>query len=194
MDKIIFATNNIHKLAEVRQIIGQKLNILSLEDAGITADIPEDHQTLDENAVQKAQFIFKKTGIACFADDTGLEVEALNGLPGVYSARYAGEAKRSSDNVNKLLEELKNSENRRAQFRCVIAFVSDKETKLFEGVVKGQITRKPSGNGGFGYDPVFIPEGYSSTFAELKPEIKNSISHRAVAAAKLAGYLKNKIL
>lgn len=186
---IIFATNNLHKLEEVRHILGNRYKIISLVEAGIVSDIPEDHTTLEENAIQKAQYIFRIKKTPAFADDTGLEVEALNGLPGVYSARYAGEAKISADNVIKLLAEMKGVNNRKARFRCVIAYVSDGVVQTFEGIVNGKITQEKAGSGGFGYDPVFIPDGYRQTFAELKPEIKNKISHRAIAVMKFYDFL-----
>ena len=186
---IIFATNNAHKLHEVRQILGSRFNVLSLEQAGIDTEIPEDHDTLEDNALQKAQFIFDRTGTASFADDTGLEVDALGGLPGVYSARYAGESKNPADNVKKLLSEMHGKENRKARFRCVIAWVSENEKITFEGIVNGTITMQTYGSGGFGYDPVFVPEGYNKTFAELPAEIKNSISHRGRAVELFSEYL-----
>jgi non-canonical purine NTP pyrophosphatase (RdgB/HAM1 family) len=193
-NQIIFATNNLHKIEEVRHILGDRFPLMSLEEAGIITDIPEDHTTLEENAIQKAQYIFRMKKTPVFADDTGLEVEALNGLPGVYSARYAGEEKISSENVKKLLLEMKGVNNRNARFRCIVAFVSDGVVQTFEGIVNGKITREKSGSGGFGYDPVFVPDGYNQTFAELKSEIKNKISHRAIAVMKLNDYLKKTIV
>ena len=210
MKKIVFATNNQHKLDEIRSILGPKFEIVSLAEIGCHEDIPETGQTLEENALQKAQYVYDHYGMSCFADDTGLEVDALNGAPGVFSARYAGgEGHDSEANMNKLLAELENNNNRRAQFRTVIALIlkeereveigEKSETKvvnlnpiLFEGIVKGQITRQKSGKEGFGYDPIFQPDGYDQTFAELGMEIKNHISHRARAVKKLADYLKMK--
>lgn len=210
MKKIVFATNNQHKLDEIRSILGTKFEIVSLAEIGCHEDIPETGQTLEENALQKAQYVYDHYGMSCFADDTGLEVDALNGAPGVFSARYAsGEGHDSEANMNKLLAELENNNNRRAQFRTVIALIlkeerevesgEKSETKVenltpirFEGIVKGQITRQKSGKEGFGYDPIFQPDGYDQTFAELGMEIKNHISHRARAVKKLADYLKMK--
>ena len=191
---IIFATNNLHKINEVRYILGDRFKVMSLEEAGIVTEIPEDHITLEENAIQKAQYIFRMKKMPAFADDTGLEVEALNGLPGVYSARYAGEAKISADNVKKLLSEMKGINNRNARFRCIVAYVSDGVVQTFEGIVNGKITDEKAGSGGFGYDPVFIPDGYNQTFAELKPEIKNKISHRAIAVMKFYDFLKKSYI
>lgn len=186
---IIFATNNAHKLEEVRQILSGRFRVISLSEAGIHSEIPEDFDTLEENALQKAEYIFDRTGIPTFADDTGLEVEALGGKPGVYSARYAGDDANPVNNVKKLLYELENKTNRRARFRCVIAWVSTEEKRCFEGIVNGAITPERSGDGGFGYDPVFIPEGYDKTFAELPAETKNNISHRGKAVRLFSEYL-----
>ena len=186
---IIFATNNLHKINEVRYILGDRFKVMSLEEAGIVTEIPEDHITLEENAIQKAQYIFRMKKMPAFADDTGLEVDALGGLPGVYSARYAGESKNPADNVKKLLSEMHGKENRKARFRCVIAWVSENEKITFEGIVNGTITMQTYGSGGFGYDPVFVPEGYNKTFAELPAEIKNSISHRGRAVELFSEYL-----
>jgi len=186
---IIFATNNVHKLEEVRQILGPRFRVISLSEAGISSDIPEDFETLEENALQKAQFIYDRTGIPVFADDTGLEVDALGGKPGVYSARYAGEDANPVNNVNKLLSELTGVKNRKARFRCVIAWVSSEEKRCFEGIVNGEITHSRSGSGGFGYDPVFVPDGSDKTFAELPAETKNEISHRGRAVRLFSEYL-----
>ncbi len=194
MKSIIFATNNLHKINEVRHILGDHFRVMSLEEAGIITEIPEDYSTLEENAIQKAQYIFRMKKCPAFADDTGLEVEALNGLPGVYSARYAGEAKISAENVKKLLTEMKGINNRNARFRCIVAYVSDGIVQTFEGIVNGKITTEKAGSGGFGYDPVFVPNGYNQTFAELKPEIKNKISHRAIAVMKFHDFLKKSIM
>lgn len=192
--QIVFATNNQHKLSEIRSILGEKFDILSLADIGCHDDIPETADTLEGNALQKAQYIVERYGISCFADDTGLEVDALDGAPGVFSARYAGgEGHDSEANMKKLLAELGENNNRKARFRTVIALLEkDGEkitTHLFEGIVNGQITREKHGHEGFGYDPVFQPDGYDDTFAQLGMDIKNQISHRARAVKKLAKYL-----
>ena len=195
--KIIFATNNAHKLSEIRDILGEQFDILSLSDIGCHDDIPETADTLEGNALLKAQYIAEHYGMSCFADDTGLEVEALGGAPGIYSARYAGgEGHDSEANMTKLLKELGENNNRKARFRTVIALleVNDGEvTKhLFEGIVNGSIIRERRGTEGFGYDPIFQPDGYQQTFAELGMDIKNTISHRARAVKKLAEFLVNK--
>ena len=195
--KIVFATNNEHKLKEIREILGDKFEIVSLKDIGCDVDIPETGNTLEENAHQKAEYIFDHYHLDCFADDTGLEVEALDGAPGVHSARYAeGTDHDSEANMNKLLKELDGKENRKARFRTVIALIQmEGDNPLcsreyrFEGIVDGSIATEKSGNEGFGYDPVFIPEGYDKSFADLGEEIKNTISHRARAVAKLADHL-----
>lgn len=188
--KLVFATNNKHKLQEVRDIIGSGVEILSLADIDCTDDIPETADTLDGNALIKARYIFDKYGLNCFADDTGLEVEALGGAPGIYSARYAGEGHDSEANMNKLLENLTGENNRSAQFRTVIALIIDGEEKLFNGIVKGEITREKRGASGFGYDPIFVPEGYKESFAQMESSTKNSISHRYRATKQLSDYLK----
>ncbi|MCD8297902.1 MAG: non-canonical purine NTP diphosphatase [Prevotella sp.] len=192
--KIVFATNNRHKLSEIREILGNAFDILSLEDIGCHADIPETSDSLEGNAMQKARFVYDNYHVSCFADDTGLEVEALGGEPGVYSARYAGGAGHDSEaNITKLLGKLRGNTNRRARFRTVIALILDGETphtELFEGAVEGEIIQERRGAGGFGYDPIFQPDGYDRTFAELGSEIKNTISHRARAVALLAEYLR----
>ncbi len=195
--KIVFATNNKHKLDEVRKILGEGFEVVSLADIGCTEDIPETGSTLKENAQQKAEYIYTKYGIPCFADDTGLEVEALGGEPGIYSARYAainnaGEGHDSEANMAVLLQKLEGKQNRNAHFKTVICLISGKpETpRFFEGIVEGKITTERSGAEGFGYDPIFQPEGYDKTFAELGNDVKNGISHRARAVAKLAEYLK----
>lgn len=190
--KIVFATNNQHKLDEVRQILGDTIEVLSLSDIGCHEDIPETGTTLEQNALQKAQYVYDHYHIDCFADDTGLEVDALGGAPGVYSARYAGPGHNSRANIWKLLDELGDNNNRRARFRTVIALIQQGEVHEFEGIVEGVITRSPSGNKGFGYDPIFRPDGYTMTFADLHPRTKNEISHRARATRKLAEYLLNK--
>ena len=205
--KIVFATNNKHKLEEIRSILGESIEVLSLKDIGCDVDIPETGTTLEENALQKAQYIYDNYHLSVFADDTGLEVDALNGAPGVYSARYASMASNTSSshdseaNMARLLKELGENNNRHARFRTVIAFIlkkdvcpcgctSIKEIHKFEGIVEGEIIRERRGGEGFGYDPIFQPEGYDKTFAELGMDIKNHISHRARAVAKLAEFLK----
>ena len=195
--KIVFATNNLNKLTEVRKILGNSFEVLSLKDINCNEDIPEKGQTLEDNAKMKAEYIYKKYHINCFADDTGLEVEALGGAPGVYSARYAsmmgsGNAKShdSGANMTRLLHELEQKDNRKARFRTIIALIIDGKITTFEGIVNGEIIRERRGGEGFGYDPIFQPEGYDQTFAELGTGIKNHISHRARAVQKLADYLK----
>ena len=231
MKKIVFATNNEHKLSEIRAILGSQFEVVSLADIGCHDDIPETGQTLEENALMKAEYIYNKYHLSCFADDTGLEVEALDGAPGVYSARYAameattplassaaivpaassaattpvasasGKSHDSEANMNRLLRELGNNNNRKARFRTVIALIekvdvcpcgctSIKKIHRFEGIVEGEIIRERRGGEGFGYDPIFQPIGYDKTFAELGADIKNQISHRARATQKLAEYLK----
>jgi XTP/dITP diphosphohydrolase len=192
MRKLVFATNNQHKLEEVRTILDGRYQILSLKDLGDETDIPETGGTLEANAMLKAEYIRNNYGYNCFADDTGLEVEALNGAPGVYSARYAGEQKNSADNVAKLLHELQGKDNRKARFRTVIALILEGKPYLFEGEVEGLIELSPRGDAGFGYDPVFRPTGYEQTFAELSLDDKNKISHRARAVQKLASFLKEQ--
>lgn len=187
--KLVFATNNRHKLDEVRAIVGDKIEILSLNDIGCHDDIPETADTLQGNALIKARYIYEKYGADCFADDTGLEVEELGGEPGVYSARYAGEECSSEANMKKLLHNLKGKKNRNAQFRTVIALIIDGEEKLFNGIVKGSITEEKRGDSGFGYDPIFVPEGFSESFAQMSSEQKNSISHRYRATRRLSDYL-----
>ena len=188
--KLVFATNNKHKLQEVRDILGNRVEVLSLNDINCHDDIPETAETLQGNALIKARHIYEKYGLDCFADDTGLEVEALDGEPGVYSARYAGEECCSKANMQKLLHNLIGKENRNAQFRTVIALIIKGEEKLFNGIVKGTITEKKMGDSGFGYDPIFIPEGFSDSFAQMSSEMKNSISHRYRATQQLSNYLK----
>lgn len=187
--KLVFATNNLHKLKEVSAILGDKIELLSLNDINCHTDIPETSDTLEGNAFLKAQFIHTHYGINCFADDTGLEVEALNGKPGVYSARYAGDAHNSEANMLKLIQDMEEKKNRNAQFRTVISLILDETNYQFEGIIKGQIIEEKRGLSGFGYDPIFIPEGYNETFAELGDEIKNKISHRAQAVNKLCKFM-----
>ena len=189
--KLVFATNNAHKLEEVAAILGEKIELFSLNDIGCHTDIPETAATLEGNALLKSSFIFKNYGLDCFADDTGLEVEALDGAPGVYSARYAGgEGHDSQANMLKLLRDLEGKENRKAQFRTAISLILDGKEYLFEGVIKGEIIKEKRGDSGFGYDPIFKPEGYDKTFAELGNDIKNKISHRALAVQKLCEFLR----
>ncbi len=198
--KIVFTTNNQHKLSEIRQILGNRVEVLSLRDIGCDVDIPETGTTLEENALQKAQYIYDNYHIDVFADDTGLEVEALNGAPGVYSARYAAlecvatESQQavshdSEANMARLLRELGDNNNRRARFRTVIALIQQGKVHEFEGIVNGNIISERRGGEGFGYDPIFQPDGYDQTFAEMGVETKNQISHRARATQKLANYL-----
>lgn len=193
MKKLVFATNNAHKLEEIRAILGDKVEILSLNDINCHADIPETADTLEGNAELKAAYIYTNYGLDCFADDTGLEVEALNGAPGIYSARYAGGKGHDSEaNMKKLLTEMAGKTNRNAQFRTAICLIEKGNKHLFEGIVKGRIIEAKRGNSGFGYDPVFIPEGYNETFAEMGNTEKNKISHRARAVAALCEYLQNE--
>ena len=187
--KIVFATNNQHKLDEIKKISKGQLEILSLSDINCHEDIPETGNTLKENALIKAKFVKERFGLDCFADDTGLEVEALNNAPGIFSSRYAGVECNSEDNMQKLLLNLKDIENRNAQFRTVIALIMNGEEHYFEGIVKGEIIHQKEGTNGFGYDPVFKPSGYHKTFGELSEEIKNSLSHRAIATKKLVAFL-----
>ena len=187
--KFVFATNNAHKLEEVTAILGDKIELLSMKDIHCHADIPETADTLEGNALLKARYIFENYNMDCFADDTGLEVEALNGAPGVYSARYAGDAHNSEANMRKLLQDMEGIENRKAQFRTVFALIINGKEHLFEGIVKGEITKHRCGSSGFGYDPVFIPEGYMQTYAEMGNTLKNKISHRALATNKLCNFL-----
>lgn len=190
--KLVFATNNAHKLEEVTAILGEHIELLSLNDIDCHTDIPETADTLEGNARLKSSFIFENYGMDCFADDTGLEVEALNGAPGVYSARYAGgEGHDSQANMRKLLHDLEGVENRKAQFRTAISLILGGKEYLFEGVVKGEIIKEKRGDSGFGYDPIFQPEGYDKTFAELGNDIKNTISHRARAVQKLCEFLQH---
>ncbi len=193
MKKLVFATNNPHKLEEIRAILGSKLEILSLADIGCDADIPETAETLEGNALIKAHYVYDNYKLDCFADDTGLEVDALHGLPGVHTARYAYPDRHDPEaNMIKLLEALRENNDRNARFRTVIALIEKGKEHLFEGVVEGVIAREKSGTQGFGYDPVFIPEENSKTFAELGEDIKNTISHRARAVQKLAEYLASR--
>ena len=188
--KLVVATNNAHKLEEIAAILGDEMELFSLKDINCHADIPETADTLEGNARQKAMYIYENYGMDCFADDTGLEVDALNGAPGVFSARYAGDGHDSEANMQKLLKELEGKENRKAQFRTAICLLMEGKEYLFEGIVKGAIIEEKRGGAGFGYDPIFVPEGYDQTFAELGNDIKNTISHRARAVEKLCKFLK----
>jgi XTP/dITP diphosphohydrolase len=192
IDSIVFATNNPHKLREIREIIGNSISILSLGDIGFSGEIPETQDTLEGNARQKARFIFDNTHRTCFADDTGLEIDFLDGRPGVYSARYAGESCSFDDNIRKVLEELKDAGNRKARFRCVVCLILDGQEYLFEGKVEGTILKERKGIDGFGYDPVFQPDGHNQTFAEMPAYLKNGISHRGKAIARMLRFISKK--
>jgi len=192
MKKIIFATNNVHKLKEIRQIFQDKYQVLSLKDIGFDEFIPETGKTIQENASIKSWFIFNRFGLSCFSDDTGLEIDALNGRPGVYSARYAGEEGSPEKNIIKVLKELQGVENRTARFRTVVSLILEGVEYKFEGSVEGRIIKEKRGVWGFGYDPVFVPSGYDLTFAEMPEELKNLISHRAMAIQKLGSFLKSQ--
>jgi XTP/dITP diphosphohydrolase len=189
--KIVFATNNAHKLSEVAQVVGDKFELVTLRECGITEDIPENEPTLEGNALAKARYVYSRTGLNCFADDTGLEVDALNGEPGVRSARYATDGHDDEANKRLLLERMQGVENRAAQFRTAVALIIDGKEYLFEGIVRGNIATEEHGEGGFGYDPLFFPEGGEKTFAEMSAEAKNEISHRGRAVRKLAEFLQN---
>ena len=191
MEKLVFATNNSHKLRELSQIMPQDIELLSLNDIGCDDDIPETGPTLEINAAQKSFYIWDKYGLNCFADDTGLEIESLGNEPGVYSARYAGDARDPNANIIMVLDNLKNMTNRKARFRCVISLIISGNEIQFEGIVNGVISTEKHGNSGFGYDPIFIPDGYDQSFAELSLKVKNEISHRGLAVMKLVEYLRN---
>ncbi len=190
--KLVFATNNLNKLKEVQALIPQTITLLSLKDIGCFEDIPETQLTIKGNAIQKANYIKEQYGYNCFADDTGLEVEALNGAPGIYSARYAGEQRNAEDNMNKLLKELENNHNRSAQFKTAIALHINNQLYTFTGICKGEITTSKKGEQGFGYDPIFKPNGFEQTFAEMDLDLKNKIGHRGKAVSQLVSFL-NKI-
>lgn len=190
--QLIFATNNTNKIKEVQALIPEHIKLLSLQDIGCFEDIPETQNTIEGNAVQKAEYIKKHYGYDCFADDTGLEVDALNGAPGVYSARYAGEQKNAEDNMAKLLKELNGNEHRNAQFKTVIALHLNNNIHTFTGICKGEITTTKNGEKGFGYDPIFKPSGYNQTFAEMDLELKNTIGHRGKAIAQLVAFLNSQ--
>lgn len=186
---LLFATSNKNKVIEIKKVLPKEFNIKSLDDIGFCEEVPENENTIEGNAIFKANYIYKKYNLNVFADDTGLEVDSLNGKPGVHSARYAGISKNSTDNINKLLKKLKNKKNRKARFKTIIALILNSKIHTFEGVVEGIITKKPKGENGFGYDPVFIPSGYTKTFGELSIEEKNSISHRSLAMNKLIDFI-----
>jgi XTP/dITP diphosphohydrolase len=189
MKDLIFATANPHKIKEIRAILDGQFNILGLDSIGCTEDIPETRPTIEGNALQKAEYVVDHYGVDCFAEDTGLEIDALDGEPGVYSARYAGPEKNSEANIQLALRKLEEKKDRSAQFKTVIALIQEGKTTTFEGIVRGRIIEEKRGSSGFGYDPVFVPDGYEQTFAEMDPAIKNQISHRARAVEKLKAYL-----
>jgi XTP/dITP diphosphohydrolase len=188
--QLVFATNNPHKIKEVTHILGDKLTILSLKDIHCLEELPETQPTIPENAIQKAQFVYEKYGFSCFSEDTGLEIDALHGEPGVHTAYYAGEQRSATDNMQLVLSKLGTTKNRKARFRTVIALVFDQKILTFEGIVEGRIAQAPRGTMGFGYDPIFIPKGYRRTFAEMQDSEKNGMSHRSRAVAKLVDFLK----
>ena len=192
MYTLIFATNNAHKIAEIQSLVGPDFSIIDMKSAGIDIDIPEPHHTLNENALEKAQTIFNITKTNCFSEDTGLEIEALNGAPGVKSARYAGEDRNFQANIDKVLDQLKNVENRKAQFRTVICLIWEGQTYYFEGICKGHISINMQGEKGFGYDPIFVPEGSKKSFAEMNMEEKNRFSHRQKAVSQLFEFLRKQ--
>lgn len=189
--QLVFATNNLNKLKEVKALIPNKIKLLSLKDIDCFEDIPETQNTIKGNAIQKAEYIKKHYGYDCFADDTGLEVPSLNGAPGVYSARYAGEQRDANDNMEKLLDELKNKDNRSAQFKTVIALYTNHKIYTFSGICEGEITKTKQGVNGFGYDPIFKPNGYDKTFAEIDLKLKNTIGHRGKAINQLIRFLNS---
>ena len=189
--ELVFASANQNKVTEIQKLVGEKIKLLSLKDIGCTEEIEESGTTFQENALIKARYVFETYKCNCFADDSGLEVEALNNEPGVYSARYAGEPKNDNRNTQKLLKELKSNSNRNARFKTVIALLINGKEQFYEGEISGKIALHPSGSGGFGYDPVFIPDGYDRTFAQMTLEEKNHISHRAIAIQKLVDYLNS---
>jgi XTP/dITP diphosphohydrolase len=188
--QLVFATNNPHKIKEVTHILGDTLTILSLKDIHCLEELPETQPTIPENAIQKAQFVYEKYGFSCFSEDTGLEIDALNGEPGVHTAYYAGAQRSANDNMQLVLSKLGATKNRKARFRTVIALVFDQKILTFEGIVEGRIAQAPRGTMGFGYDPIFIPKGYRRTFAEMQDSEKNGMSHRSRAVAKLVNFLK----
>ena len=192
--KLVFASNNKNKIQEIQALVPKTIQIVSLEEIGCTEDIPETAETIEGNAILKANYVTEKYGYDCFADDTGLEVEALNGAPGVYSARYAGEQKDANDNMDKLLSELKDKSNRKANFKTVIALNLNGNQNLFTGIINGKIIEEKIGTNGFGYDPIFVAEGFDKTFAELTMEEKSTISHRGIAVKELILFLQKQTL
>ncbi len=192
--KLVFASNNKNKIQEIQALVPKNIQIVSLEDIGCTEDIPETADTIEGNAILKANFVTEKYGYNCFADDTGLEVDALNGAPGVYSARYAGEQKDANDNMDKLLSELEDKSNRKANFKTVIALNLNGKQNLFTGIINGKIIKEKIGTNGFGYDPIFVADGYEKTFAELTMEEKSTISHRGIAVKELILFLQKQNL
>lgn len=191
--KLVFASNNANKIKEIQQLVPASIQIVSLQDIGCTEEIPETADTIEENAILKANYITQKYGLDCFADDTGLEVDALNGAPGVYSARYAGEPKNDSNNINKLIAALENESNKKANFKTVICLNCNGKQFLFTGIINGKIIGEKIGENGFGYDPVFVADGMNKTFAELSMAEKSGISHRGIAVKQLIDYLNNTI-
>ena len=191
--KIVFATNNPNKLAEIRQLMPEGIEILSLKDINCLEELPETSDTLEDNAAQKAYYVYDNYGHNCFSDDTGLEIEVLDGRPGVYSARYAGPECRADDNIQKILAEMKGEENRDASFRTIISLVIDGREFQFEGQIEGQIIPEKWGDQGFGYDPIFLPDGYEESFAQMTVEEKNIISHRGLAVKKLIQFLQKRV-
>lgn len=192
MKTICFATNNNNKIYEIRALLGPFFVLQNLSDIGCTEELPETQPTIEGNALQKAQYVFDHYGVSCFADDTGLEVEALNNEPGVFSARYAGPQRNNADNIALVLNRLKDNPNRKAHFKTIITLIDNGETTNFEGIVNGTVAETPRGTKGFGYDPVFVPDGYTQTFAEMELDQKNLISHRAIAVKKLVNFLLQK--
>lgn len=193
MHTLLFASGNPNKIREVNEMLSEGWTVRSILDMGITEELPENQDTLEGNALEKARYIYEKTGQDCFSEDTGLEIDALGGAPGVYTARYGGDSKDPRANIRKALRELEGADDRRARFRTVIALILGGEEFLFEGIAPGSIRHEPSGSGGFGYDPVFQPEGYDITFAEMDPATKNRISHRGQAVRKLVAFLKDYV-
>ncbi|MBN2744568.1 MAG: RdgB/HAM1 family non-canonical purine NTP pyrophosphatase [Marinilabiliaceae bacterium] len=191
--ELVFATNNLHKLSEIKVLCPSIVTLRSLSELGCDDDIPETGVTLSDNASQKAWYVYQKFGMSCFADDTGLEIEALNGAPGVYSARYAGEMRDALHNMSLVLQQMKGEENRRARFRTVISLIHDGEELQFEGIVNGVITESPMGEKGFGYDPIFMPDGFDATFAQLDLSVKNQVSHRGRAVALLIAHIERML-
>jgi len=190
--KLVFATNNQNKVNEIKSLLGEGIEIVSLKDIGCNEELPETQETLEGNALQKARYVADNYNVNCFADDTGLEVDSLNGAPGVYSARYAGEQCTAEDNMTKILSELEGKENRKAKFRTIVALILNGKEHSFEGKIDGSITRSKSGSDGFGYDPIFQPNGFDITFSEMSMAEKNAISHRGKAVAKLVAFLKEE--